>query len=240
MSQPNAPAGETLSPQALNAAIQLPPGEPPLPYFNPNAGRVPGAATEKTVEEMLDSLPTATKAPNDPNADPDAALRAQLQALQGEIAAMMTAKEKAAEGGTKEYVFEADDLNGCILLTLSDKSTYMMQFEKTPIVRHGHLTHRGMWRSSKVPFAVASEPGKVEAIVAALKRTEDYQYGRVKDQAGADAAELGADMAKLRLAIRNSQTGAPAAVAQQNVNFEESMRAVPRIAQSPSLPGQRA
>jgi len=241
MSQPTAPVGDSLTPDALNRAIQLPPApadEQPLPYFNPEADRTIGAATPKTIEDTLDSLPSAMTV--DPNADPDTALRDQLKALQGELAELVTEQEKRAEASDadtpREYVFESSDLAGAIILTLKDRTTFLVQFRNTPIVRRGRLTQRGVWRSQWLPFEIKNEPGKVEDIVAALKRTDDFKYGHITAQETANAQELTAEMMKLRGAIHSVHTGALPSNAPADVNYDESMRAVPKIARSQSLP----
>lgn len=240
MSQPTAPVGDSLSPEQLNALIQLPPpppGEQPLPYHNPEAGRVQGAATPQSIEETLAALPTASAAGISADADPDAALRQQLEALKGELTDLLDGQERrAADPAAVEYVFENNNLAGWNLLTLPDKTTYMMKFAPTPVVRHGRLSQRGVWRSSRHAEDFADDPGRLEAVVKALKRSEDWRNGVIKDQQHADAEELTREMSRLRGAIQNVKTGHLPSQFVPNVNTEEGLRAVPQIAKGVSLP----
>ena len=232
-----APVADTLSPDQLSALIQVPPDPDPLPRYDPNAGHDPKAATPEDVEKMLADLPQANKA-DTVSDDPNAALVANLRALQSELQTTIDGQEKiaAASPGEREYVFESDDLNLYLVVRLKDKTTYMMQFASVPIVRRGKLTKRGVWRSSSLSEDMAD---RAVEIVETLRKIDDFRFGRIRERESADAEDIAGEIGRLRGALARRSGEAPSQTGPQDRNFDDALRSVPNIARTMQLPAHR-
>ena len=232
-----APVADSLSPDRLSALIEVPPDPNPLPQYNPLAGHDPAAATPEDVEKMLAELPQANKA-DTVSDDPNAALVANLRALQDELQTTIEAQEKIASAapGERERVFESDDLNLMVLLRLKDKTTYMVQFKGVPIVRRGKLTKRGVWRTSALPEDMAD---RADEIAGAMLKVDDFRYGRIRERDAAEAEDVAAEIGRLRGALARRGTDAPSHTGPQDKNFDDQLRSVPNIARTMQLPARQ-